>query len=138
MRAIEVYHNKPIFYSLGDFVIQLYDVAIAPEDFYKKYGLDSTYSAIELLEKRSGGFKRGLMEDIRMRESVIPYWETDENKNLISLTLMPVTASLGQGRHLEGLPQPSRETKFIDYLAKLSAPYGVNITLENGLAICKW
>lgn len=138
LRAIEVYHNKPIFYSLGDFVIQLYDVAIASEDFYKKYGLDSTYSTIELLEKRSGGFKRGLMEDIRMRESVIPYWETDENKNLTSLTLMPVTASLGEGRHLEGLPQPSRDTAFIENLAKISAPYGVKIELKNKLAVCKW
>ena len=88
-----MYKGKPIFYSLGDFVIQLYDVEIAPEDFYKKYGLDSTYPTIELLEKRSAGFTRGLMEDERMLQTVIPYWECDENKNLKSLVLKPVKAS---------------------------------------------
>lgn len=138
LRAIEIYKEKPIFYSLGDFVIQLYDVAIAPEDFYKKYGLDSSYSAIELLEKRSNGFTRGLMEDKRMRDTVIPYWETDESRKLTHLELMPVTASLGEGRHLEGLPRPSNDPAFLKDLAEKSKKYGVNIFNENGKIVCKW
>ena len=138
LRPIEVYKNKPIFYSLGDFVIELYDVEIAPEDFYKKYGMSSDSSVIELLKERSADFTRGLMEDVRMLETVIPYWETDENKNLTSLTLMPVKASKGEGKMLEGLPRPAKDTAFIEELAKTSKPYGVDITLENGLAVCKW
>ncbi len=138
VRAIEVYNNKPIFYSLGDFLIQLYQLPIAPEDFYKNYGMDSNSSVISLLEKRSRGFTCGLMEDLKMRESVIPYWETDENKNLTKLVLMPVTASLRGGKHLEGLPQPSRDVAFIEKLAGLSAPFGVKIKMENGLAVCTW
>ncbi len=138
LRPIEVYKNKPIFYSLGDFVIQLYDVDIAPEDFYKKYKMTSDKSTIELLRERSANFTRGLMEDVRMLETVIPYWETDENKNLTSLRLMPVKASKGEGKMLEGLPRPAKDLAFIDNLAKMSKPYGVDITLENGVAICKW
>lgn len=138
LRPIEVYKGKPIFYSLGDFVIQLYDVTIAPEDFYKKYGLDSTYSAIELLEKRSAGFTRGLMEDRRMLETVIPYWECDEINNLTYLSLMPVKASKGEGKHLEGLPRPAENLDFMYELAKMSEPYGVRITLEGGEWICRW
>lgn len=138
VRAIEVYKQKPIFYSLGDFLIQLYQLPIAPEDFYKKYGMNSDSSVISLLEKRSRGFTCGLMEDPKMREAVIPYWETDENKNLVKLTLMPVTASLREGKHLEGLPQPSKDTAFIDKLAKLSEPFGVKIKMENGVAVCTW
>jgi poly-gamma-glutamate synthesis protein (capsule biosynthesis protein) len=138
LRPIEVYKQKPIFYSLGDFVIELYDVPIAPEDFYRSYGMTSESSALELLEKRSAGFTRGLMEDDRMLETVIPYWESDENKNLKKLSLMPVKASKGEGYMLEGLPRPAVDTKFMNDLAKMSKPYGVNITLENGEWICKW
>lgn len=137
LRAIEVYQNKPIFYSLGDFVIQLYDVAFAPEDFYEKYGMSSDSSAMDLLEKRSAGFTKGLMAQDVMLETVIPLWETD-GKDLKSLKLMPVRISCGEGKHLEGLPQPAKDTGFIDRLAELSRPYGVEITMENGLAVCKW
>ena len=138
LRGIEVYKQKPIFYSLGDFVVQLYNVPIAPEDFYKKYGMNSDSTTTELLKKRSGNFTRGLMEDVQMRETVVPYWETDENKNLTKLVLMPVLASLGDGKHLEGLPQPAKDLGFMDRLAKLSAPFGVTVKMENGLGICTW
>jgi len=138
LRAIEVYKNKPVFYSLGDFVIELYDVPIAPEDFYEKYGMNSDSPTVELLEKRSSGFTRGLMEDERMLRTVIPLWETDKDGNLTSLVLKPVVASKGEGKHLEGLPQLAKDVGFIDELAKMSAPYGVKIEMKDGLAYCKW
>ena len=138
LRAIEVYQEKPIFYSLGDFVIQLYQVPVAPEDFYAKYGLSSDAAVISLLKTRSAGFTRGLMEDRRMLEAVIPYWQTDENKRLIRLELMPVKASKGDGKHLEGLPQPAKDLTFIEELAAMSAPYGVTVTMENDVAVCRW
>ncbi|MBQ9544063.1 MAG: CapA family protein [Clostridia bacterium] len=138
LRAIEVYKDKPIFYSLGDFVIQLYQIPVAPEDFYSRYGLDSDSSVITLLEKRSEGFTKGLMEDKRMLEAVIPYWETDENNRLTKLELMPVKASKGEGKHLEGLPQPAKDVSFMERLAGLSQQFGVRITLENGVAVCSW
>ena len=138
LRAIEVYKNKPIFYSLGDFVIQLYQVPVAPEDFYNKYGLNSDTSVISLLETRSAGFTRGLMEDKRMMEAVIPYWETDENKNITKLELFPVKANKGDGKHLEGLPQPAADTSFMEDLARMSEPFGLKITMENGLGVCRW
>ncbi len=138
LRAIEVYNEKPIFYSLGDFVIQLYDVPIAPEDFYKKYGLNSDSSVIELLEARSAGFTRGLMEDRRMLETVIPYWETDENRKLTKMTLMPIKCYKDEGKSLEGLPAPAKDESFMADLAKMSEAYGVEITKKNGEWICNW
>ena len=139
LRAIEVYKEKPIFYSLGDFLIQLYDVAFAPEDFYEKQGMTSDESVMELLKKRSADFTRGLMAQAEMREAVIPLWET-ENGKLKSLRLMPILASLGGGKHLEGLPQPVLNyPAFMDRLAELSKPFGVTITrAENGIYDCQW
>ena len=137
LRAIEVYNDKPIFYSLGDFLIQLYDVAFAPEDFYVKYGMNSDDSVIDLLKKRSRDFTTGLMAQKEMREAVIPLWET-EGKKLKSLKLMPVYASCGEGKYIEGLPQPAKDTAFMEKLAELSKPYGVEITPEDGLWVCRW
>lgn len=138
LRAIEVYKEKPIFYSLGDFLIQLYDVAFAPEDFYVKYGMKSDDSVIELLKKRSKDFTTGLMAQKEMREAIIPLWETDENNNLTSLKLMPVYASCGEGKYIEGLPQRAKDTAFMDKLAEISKPYGVEIKEEDGLWVCRW
>ncbi|MBO5369497.1 MAG: CapA family protein [Clostridia bacterium] len=138
LRAIEVYKNKPIFYCLGDFLMQLYDVAFAPDEMYSKYGMRTDESVEELLKKRSANYTRGLMEDVRMLETVIPLWET-EGRDMTKLVLMPVTLSRHDGRYLMGLPRPSENTDFIDKLAKLSAPYGVIIKMGNdGLAHCSW
>lgn len=53
LRLIEVYRDVPIFYSLGDFILELYSVRSAPEDFYEKYGMSSESGIYELLKKRS-------------------------------------------------------------------------------------
>ena len=137
LRAIEVYKERPIFYSLGDFLIQLYSVPSAPEDFYLQQNMTSDTSVVDLLKKRSANYTRGLMEDDKMLETVIPYWETD-GKSLIKLVLKPVKASKGDGKHLEGLPMPVEGKEIIERLAKLSKPYGVKITYKDGLGVCEW
>ena len=73
-----------------------------------------------------------------MLETVIPYWECDENKNLKSLAFMPVKASKGDGKHLEGLPQPAKNLDFVDDFAKMSAEYGVKMSLKDELIYCEW
>ncbi len=137
LRGIEVYRDSPVFYSLGDFVLQLYDVPLAPEDFYVKYGLTSDMGIMNLLENRSKGFTRGLMANPVMLESVIPLWETDGQK-LTSLKLLPIRISCGEGKHLEGFPQVAKDTEFMNRLAEMSEPYGVTIKMEDGIAVCSW
>ncbi len=137
LRPIEIYKDCPIFYSLGDFILQLYSVAFAPEDFYAKQGLTSDSTVHELLADRSANFTRGLMTDKRMLEAVIPYWETKDGK-LTHLELLPITLSMGDNRALQGLPQISEDISFIDRLAKISLPYGTKITMQNGVAVCEW
>lgn len=138
LRPIEIYKNSPIFYSLGDFVLQLYDIELAPEDFYGKYGMTSASTVHELLKKRSQNFTVGLMTDKRMFQTVIPLWET-EGTRLISLRLMPVELAM-KGHHAEiGLPRRSSNTEIAEYLANMSLPYGTKIKQdEDGLLTCSW
>ena len=137
LRPIEIYKECPIFYSLGDFILQLYSVAFAPEDFYQKQGLTSDATVHELLAKRSQNFTCGLMEDIKMRQTVVPYWET-ENGKLTRLELLPLELPIKGNRSLQGLPVPAQEPSFFDRLAKMSEPYGTKMTLQDGVIHCKW
>lgn len=138
LRPIEVYKDCPIFYSLGDFILQLYDIELAPEDFFNKHGLTSSSTVHELLKKRSKNFSVGLMTDARMFRAVIPYWETDGTK-LTKLTLMPIEMSMDGNKSAVGLPRRSYNPEIAEYLKKMCEPYGTRIILEeNGLISCKW
>lgn len=138
LRPIEVYKDCPIFYSLGDFILELYSVEFAPADFFSKHGLSADSTVHELISKRSKNFTVGLMEDRRMMLSVIPLWETEGGK-LKSLKLMPIELSKGTHKAEEGLPRRTSPDKVIDYIAEMSAPYGVSFTAtDDGLIECSW
>ena len=137
LRPVEVYKNRPIFYSLGDFILQLYSVPVAPEDFYAKQNLTSDVTVHELLAKRSANFSRGLMEDPVMTEAIVPYWEM-ENGELTKLELLPVVCRNQENKSVAGLPVVGEEDKIAERLARLSASYGVTMKLEDGVIKCSW
>ena len=138
LRPVEVYRDCPIFYSLGDFILQLYNVEIAPEDFFKKHGLDSSYTVHDLLKKRSKNFTVGLMEDSRMFRSVIPLWET-ENGKMTDLKFMPIEMTMNGNKSENGLPRRSYNPEIFEYFKQMSEPYGVKMTLgEDGIINCTW
>lgn len=137
LRGIEVYKECPIFHSLGDFILQLYSVEVAPEDFYTKYGLTSDAGIHTLLKTRSKNFSIGLMENPVMQESVIPYWEM-ENGKLTKLELLPITCYKNSNKSISGLPVVSDGITIIERLAELSEPYGVKMEMKNGTIHCVW
>ena len=138
LRPIEIYKECPVFYSLGDFVLQLYNVEIAPEEFYAKNGLDSSSTVHELLKKRSNNFTIGLMTDKRMFRSVIPYWETEGTK-LVSLKLMPIEMIMDGNASENGLPRASQNPEIYEYLRDMCEPYGTKLIMEdNGIIDVQW
>lgn len=139
LRPIEIYNDKPIFYSLGDFILELYSIEFAPDEFFSKYGLDANTDTVHaLLKKRSKDFTVGLMEDKKMMESVIPMWETTDGK-ITSMKLMPIELIRNGNKSEQGLPRKARRLDFIDRLAEISSPYGIRMTQEkDGTVSCKW
>ncbi len=139
LRPIEVYKDCPIFYSLGDFILQLYNLEYASAELYENNGLTHDKTLHELLKTRSHNFTIGLMEDIKMAETVIPMWETDENGKLKSLKLLPITLDMKGNKSQQGLPRRDYNPAFAQRVADISKPYGVEITLNaEGLLECKW
>lgn len=138
LRPIEIYNDRPIFYSLGDFILELYSVEAAPADFYERYGLDSSETVHELMKKRSKNFTVGLMEDRRMMETVIPLWET-KDKKITSLTLMPVELAMKGNKSEIGLPRKAKNYDMISRLAAMSRKFCINMQIEtDGTVSCKW
>ena len=139
LRPIEVYKDSPIFYSLGDFITELYDVDIAPYEFFEKHNVDCNATVHDLLKIRSKNFTTGLMEDERMMMSVIPCWETDENNKLVSIKLMPFKSPMKGNKSLVGLPRRNNDINLFEYLKNMCKPYGTEVLLEeDGIYSCHW
>jgi len=139
LRPIEVYNGKPIFYSLGDFVLELYSVEMAPADFFAQQKLDPNETVHALLRKRSKDFTVGLMEQKKMLETIIPFWETDGENKLVSLKFMPVELTMKGNKSQIGLPRKAKDLTLVERLAEISKPYGVTMQIEeDGTVTCHW
>lgn len=137
LRPIEIYGGRPIFYSLGDFVIHNENFEYMPEDYYNTYGLTSDAPMNELYRRRSKDYTRGLLTDRRMLESVIPYFEIQGEK-LIKLELYPIEMGFDEPRFRTGNPRFSKDHGIIQRLAEMSKEYGTVITVdERGYGIVK-
>ena len=138
LRPIEVYKDCPIFYSLGDFILELYSVEYAPAEFFARHGVE-VGSVRDLLAARSKNFTVGLMTDERMFISAIPLWETDGGK-LKTIRLLPIELMMDGNRSEIGLPRVCKPERIIEYLSEMSEPYGTAFSVsEDGTYIdCKW
>jgi len=132
LRPIEIYKKRPIFYSLGDFVLHNENIPFAPEDFFASYGLTSDSTMHDLFKKRSNNFTRGLQTKREMFEAIIPYWEMEDGI-LKKLELLPIELGFGLPRSRSGWPKPAKDSEIIERLAEMSASYGTEIEFENGI-----
>lgn len=130
IRPVEIYKNRPIFYSLGDFVIHNECIPYAPYDMYEKQNLTDDATMRELFYNRSAGYTRGLMRDKRMLESIIPYFEM-ENGELKYIELMPIELGFDKKEiWRKGDPRFSNKHGIIERLAEMSGQFGTKISVN--------
>lgn len=133
LRPIEIYKGCPIFYSLGDFILQNENIPRAPADFFETYGLPSDETMHTLFKTRSKDFTRGLQTDPKMLETVIPYWEMKDG-TLEKLTLLAVDLGFGLPHSRVGSPRPAKDSAILERLAKMSEPYGTKFVIDGNRA----
>jgi poly-gamma-glutamate synthesis protein (capsule biosynthesis protein) len=131
---MELYKGKPIFYCLGDFIIQLETILRAPDGMFAKQKLDGNERLDVLFNTRSNFGKRGLSYDPIMYESVIPYWEA-ENGELTRMIFMPIEEMFALPRSRSGWPMKNTSANVIERFAEMSKPFGMDIRIENGLGV---
>lgn len=134
VRGIELYQEKPIFYSLGNFIFQNDSVSHLPLDFYEKYGLTGEASSADGFDVRSDNGKKGLGANQAVWKSVIPklYWK---NGVLQRIELQPIDLGYDLPRYRKGWPKLTSDTHVLEQMIRLSKPFGTDLTLTQGMAI---
>lgn len=133
LRGIEIYQNRPICYSLGNFIFQNNSVERQPAEFYDTYGLGPGNTPSDAFDARSANGNRGLGIDPKVFESVMVAFTVEDDK-IRQVELIPVSLGFNYAISRKGRPYPARSEdakRILSELAALSAPFGTVISVEN-------
>lgn len=136
LRGIEIYQERPIFYSLGNFIFQNSTITHLPHDFYTKYQLDFSHNMADALDVRSENGQKGLGTNPKVWESIIPFWKMKDGK-LEELKLYPIDLGYGQPRYKQGWPIRTKSNHALENIKELSKSFGTNIDIENNIGIIR-
>jgi poly-gamma-glutamate synthesis protein (capsule biosynthesis protein) len=135
MRGIEIRKNKPIFYSLGNFLYQNFSADIIPAEFYMKFGLDPyrgmPADVFDAREKKHPAYNK--KDSYKRWISIIPKM-TFEDETLVEMKIYPIQLNQEKPRSQRGRPvlaTGSQATKILDTITRLSSKYGTEIKIKN-------
>ena len=136
LRGIEIYKDKPIFYSLGDFFFQNDAVQRLPADFLEQYDLPWSATAADAFDARDNS-PRAFSNTQANFESALAI-SRYEGGRLASVTLHPVTLGYDEPRSHRGRPRiasPADGQRIIEELAEMSRKFGTTIAYRNGVGV---
>ena len=137
--GMEIYRNRPIFYSLGNFILQLQNIPFLPRQMYDtvNLGFDATPSDFQETFTAHGTIHHPA--DPIYSRTIVPVcrWERHELKEV---QLWPV--ELGYGKHWGAagrpmLAEPPVSDEIIRYMQEHSEPMGCHIEAEKGIGIVR-
>ncbi|MDH5760728.1 MAG: CapA family protein [Gemmatimonadota bacterium] len=139
LRGIEIYKGRPIFYSLGNFLMENETVELQPWENYDGVDLDDHalpgdfYTA--RIERSGGSFP-----------AQAAYWEAVvavpvfRGGDLTRIDLHPITMGHGLERPQRGRPLAAKgdlARTIITRLQELSRPLGTEVNFENGIGVIR-
>ncbi|MFW5948091.1 MAG: CapA family protein [Halolamina sp.] len=142
LRGVEIYDGAPVFYSLGDFLMQNETVSRLPAEIYGRYDLDVHESLpADLFDERvfDDGERTGFLGDRAFWESVVPVC-TFGDEGLERVTLHPIELGYDASRAGRGWPRLAEgepAERILVGLADLSAPYGTDIEIEDETGVIR-
>lgn len=141
LRGIEIYRGRPIFYSLGNFIMDDLRTPVGA-DMFATYGKDpriDTDAEVTAEEMGRGYETDPGFSDPVFYQSIVAVSRFEQNQ-LAELRLYPI--ELGRSKRLanRGVPQlaGAHEAKeILERLRKLSEPFGTQILVENGVGVIR-
>jgi poly-gamma-glutamate synthesis protein (capsule biosynthesis protein) len=133
LRGVEIYKERPIFYSLGNFIFENEEAPVQPADFYERLGLDPMLSTpADAYDRRNSRGKGGFAADRAYWESVVATWEIADGRAR-DLRLYPVDLAFGRPRTQRGRPvladgRLARE--IVERMGALSGPLGTRVAWD--------
>ena len=128
LRGIEIYRDRPIFYSLGNFLFEYETLRELPSDDYEFAGLGPDARVGDVFDRYDRGGSAGYPADPQVWESVVALVRWNEG-GISGIELHPVTlggdAAADRGR--PRLASSEAAASILDRLSRLSSPFGTRI-----------
>jgi poly-gamma-glutamate synthesis protein (capsule biosynthesis protein) len=142
LRGVEIYKDRPIFYSLGNFIFENEEAVVQPAEFYERLGLDPmTSTPADAFDRRNSRGKGGFAADRAYWESVVAVWDLTEGC-LADVRLYPVELAFGKPRPERGRPglaEGAQAQDIIDRMDALSRPLGARVASDaRGYGVVRW
>ncbi|MFA1676766.1 CapA family protein [Rhizobium mongolense] len=141
LRGIEIYKGRPIFYSLGNFIMDDLRTPVGA-DMYDAYGKDphaDTDAEVTVAEMASGYQTAPGFKDPIFYESIVTSSQYKKNR-LVELRLYPIVLGHSKrfaNRGIPSLAPPPTGRSILERLQKLSAPFGTEIAIENDVGVIR-
>jgi len=134
LRGVELYHDRPICYSLGNFIFNVETFATFPLEVYEQQGMDLGSSTADMFDVVTGYVK-----EARFWESVVARFRFGDDGS-VATELYPITLGRAAPRSRRGCPRLADEAngrRILETLDGLSRPFGarIEIDVEGGRAI---
>ncbi|MFK4380930.1 CapA family protein [Bradyrhizobium sp. USDA 223] len=135
LRGIEIYRHRPVFYSLGNFIMEDLHTPVGA-DMFNAYGKDPRVDtdADVTVDEMAREFS-----DPIFYESVVAVSRFEQNQ-LAELRLYPIELGYSKRFADRGVPRlaPATEANVIlERLQKLSEPFGTAIAIENDVGVIR-
>lgn len=141
LRGIEVYDGAPVFYSLGNYIVQNETVSRLPAESFDRYGLDNNAMVSDVFTARlynEEGNPKGDLANEAFWKTVIPVSTFGANGHLNRVELHPCTLQRDQSRPQRGIPVLATEKEahnILEQLISLSQQFNTNIKIDDGVGI---
>jgi len=136
-KGIELYRGRPIFYSLGNFILQNDTVLRQPADAYTLYGLGPEATPADFYDARSGTQTRG--QDVKA-----VHWQTAvaavqwQDRRLKEIRLHPVDLGMALPRGQRGRPvlaEGPAAREILERFQRMSRSFGTSVEIAGDCGV---
>ena len=135
--GIEIYKERPIFYSVGNLVFQNETVGFFPADAYERFDLDLKATPSDFLDARTNGGKKGHPSEPAYWENMFAVCEFSGGK-LKQIRIHPIDQGFGRPRPQRGRPilaDGEVADRVIERVTRLSQRYGTKISRRGDMGV---
>jgi poly-gamma-glutamate capsule biosynthesis protein CapA/YwtB (metallophosphatase superfamily) len=137
LMGMEIYRRKPIFYSLGNFIMQNETLRHVPAYPFERFGLDTRSTPSDFFDHRTAGGTKGHPASTEFWQSMVAVCRF-EQQQLKEIELHPVDMGFGRPRPQRGRPLLADEklgTTILERVARISELFGTRIEQRNGRGV---